>query len=326
MSISVRPFRSSDADTWDDFCKDSLQATFLHTRRFLSYHGDRFEDRSLIIEDESEWVGLFPAALSPGAATSVTSHPGITYGGILHQGNLRGERMIPAFDAIRQHYAAQGCVKLLYKAVPTLYHQVPAQDDLYALFRLRAERTRCDLSCTIDLHRRLPVSERRRRSLKKAIKAGVEIVEGVQHLAALWEVLMDNLGRKHGAKPVHTLAEITLLAERFPTSIHCVCGYLNNLIVAGVVLFVTPTTHHAQYIASSQKGYEVSSLDLIFEYCIDAAIKAQRRWFDFGISNENHGKVLNDGLYRFKSEFGGGGVVHEFYELNLMRGDQNVLE
>lgn len=326
MTINVRSYSPNDADVWDDFCKHSLQATLLHTRRFLSYHGDRFEDRSLIIEDEGKWVGLFPAALSPGEVTSVVSHPGITYGGILHQGSLQGERMITTLEKIRRHYAAQGCAKLIYKAVPTFYHTAPAQDDLYALFRLKAARIRCDLSSTIDLSCRRPVSERRRRSLKKAIKAGVEIVEDVQHLAALWKVLTDNLAHKHGAKPVHTLVEITLLAECFPANIRCICARLNECIVAGVMLFVTPTTCHAQYIASSDIGYEVSALDLIFEHCIDAAIRENKRWFDFGISNEDQGKVLNEGLYRFKSEFGGGGVVHDFYELDLMKGDQNDLE
>jgi lipid II:glycine glycyltransferase (peptidoglycan interpeptide bridge formation enzyme) len=56
---------------------------------------------------------------------------------------------------------------------------------------------------------------------------------------------------------------------------------------------------------------------LIFDCAIQAARAEGKQWYDFGISNENHGVVLNDGLYRFKSEFGGGGAVHEFYELAL---------
>jgi lipid II:glycine glycyltransferase (peptidoglycan interpeptide bridge formation enzyme) len=91
-------------------------------------------------------------------------------------------------------------------------------------------------------------------------------------------------------------------------------------VVAGVLLFITPTAHHAQYIASSGTGYAISALDLVFEYAIKAARNQDKRWFDFGISNENEGKLLNDGLYRFKSEFGGGGTVHEFYELKLDAG------
>jgi hypothetical protein len=298
-----------------------LQATLLHTRLFLSYHGDRFIDRSLVIEDDGKCVGLFPVALAPDNATWVMSHPGVTYGGVLHQGNLRGERMVRAMAEICRYYRSQGHTKLTYKAVPSFYHRAPAQDDLYALFRLGAVRSRCDLSCTIDLQHRLPVSDRRRRSQKRATKAGVEIVEGRQHLSALWLVLTENLASKHGVAPVHSLEEIALLADRFPHHIRCVCAHLSGQTVAGVLLFITPTAHHAQYIASGDKGYEVSALDLVFEHCVEKAGKEGRRWFDFGMSNENQGRLLNEGLFRFKSEFGGGGAVHEFYELNLSRGE-----
>jgi hypothetical protein len=317
MSLTVRSYSQDDADVWDAFCKDALQATLLHTRRFLSYHGERFVDCSLIIEDEGKWVGLFPAALSLSDNRLVVSHPGVTYGGVIHQGILRGERMIEALTLMKQHYASLGLVKLLYKAVPTFYHQAPAQDDLYALFRLFAKRTRCDISSTIDLQHRLSASERRRRSLKKAVKAGVAIVEGGQYLQALWDVLFENLERKHGLSPVHKLEEIQLLAERFPENIRCVCGEVNSKVEAGTLIFITPTTYHAQYIASSETGYDVSALDAIFEHCIQAAQQNGRRWFDFGVSTEDSGLILNDGLYRFKSEFGSGGTVHEFFELNL---------
>lgn len=319
MSIGVRPYNLGDADAWDGFCKEALQATLLHTRRFLSYHGDRFVDRSLIVEEDGRWIGLFPAALSFDESTHVVSHPGATYGGVLHKGELKGEQMVATLEEAGRYYASQGSTKLIYKAIPTFYHQAPAQDDLYALFRLGAQRIRCDISSTIDLHNRQPVSQRRKRSLKKAIKAGVSIVEGNQHLAAFWEILADNLVSKHAVNPVHTLAEILLLAERFPADIQCVCGAVDDVVVAGTLLFITPTTFHAQYIASSETGYNVSALDAIFEFCIDAAQQEGRRWFDFGISTENGGLVLNSGLYCFKSEFGGGGTVHELFELDLQK-------
>lgn len=319
MSITVRPFSQGDAEVWDAFCRVALQTTLLHTRRFLSYHGDRFADRSLIIEDDGVCVGLFPAALSPSDTTHIVSHPGITYGGILHKGDLKGEQMLAGMEEVARYYTLLGCTKLTYKAVPTFYHRSPAQDDLYALFRLGARRTRCDISSTIDLDNRLPVSQRRKRSLKKALKSGVSVTTGNEHLASLWGVLEENLASKHGVKPVHSLAEITLLAERFPEEIRCVCGVADGLVVAGILLFITPTAFHAQYIASSELGYDVSALDAIFEHCIVEAQRCGKRWFDFGISTENSGQILNDGLYGFKSEFGGGGIVHEFYELELRK-------
>lgn len=317
MNLQIRPYQFTDADAWDEFCVAAPQATFLHTRRFLSYHGERFQDLSLIIEEEGRRVGLFPAALHPVDTLCVVSHPGITYGGILHQGGLRGERMVAALSMICGFYAERGFVKLIYKAVPWFYCISPAQDDVYALFRIDAKRSRCDLSSTIDLQHRLPISERRKRSLKKSLRAGVEIRDGIEFLPAFWEVVSDNLRRKHQTFPVHSLDEVALLAERFPWNIRCIVALYADEVVAGVLVFATSVADHAQYIASSEIGYEISALDAVFEHCIANALNDGKRWFDFGISTENAGLLLNEGLYRFKSEFGGGGAVHEFYEVNL---------
>lgn len=316
MSFDILEYRQDLEAEWDAFCSGTLQGTLLHTRRFLSYHGERFQDRSLLAVEDGRIVGVLPAALNPGDATCVVSHPGATYGGLLHSGHLRGERMVEALSAVLKHYAARGIQKLVYKAVPCTYHKAPAQDDLYALFRFSARRLRCDLSSTIALRARLPVSERRRRSLKKARKANAQVIRGSTHLPAFWQMLALNLERKHGTRPVHTLAELDLLAGRFPTEMELVVATLDGQVEAGTLLFRTATCDHAQYIAASERGNETCALDAVFEDCIGAAGDAGKDWFDFGISTEDAGMTLNEGLYRFKSEFGAGGTLYEFYELN----------
>lgn len=307
-----------DAGRHDELVARAPMGTFLHTRRFLSYHGDRFRDLSLALIGEGDrLLAVFPAAADPSDDRCVTSHPGATYGGIVHEGRLRGERMIEALEAICRYYAEAGFDRLRYKAVPHIYHRVPSSDDLYALFRLGARRFRCDLSSAIDLDSRASPSERRRRSLKKAVKAGVGIRRGAALIAPLWQVLEDNLAREHGAKPVHSEEEITRLHALFPDRIEFIAAELDGETVAGVALFVTERVMHAQYIAASPAGYQVSALDALFESCIADARARALRWFDFGTSNEQQGLVLNEGLYQFKSEFGGGGIPHEYYELEL---------
>jgi hypothetical protein len=320
MKIRVRPFVPCDTDAWDSFCGQTLQGTFLHTRKFLSYHGDRFVDKSLVLESDKGLVGLFPAAIEPAGRKCIISHPGITYGGLLHDGGLQGEHAIEALRQIQTHYQQLGFQEILYKVVPFIYHKASAQDDLYALSQLGAVKTRVDLSSSINLKQRLPVSSRRARSLRKALAAGVEILEGHTFIQAFWDVLTENLHRKHHAVPVHSLSEISLLATRFPQNIRCIVARWQDNIVAGVLLFNTPYVHHAQYIASSADGYRLSALDAIFNDCIRMASDMGCCWFDFGTSNEESGTVLNKGLYEFKSEFGGGGVVHEFYTLQTTNG------
>lgn len=317
--MQVRAYTSADAERWDAFCAEALGATFLHTRRFLSYHGDRFADRSLIFADGARWLGMLPAAQSPSRPELVVSHPGITYGGVVHDGALLGEGLLNALQAACGHYAEAGYKSLLYKPVPHIYHRAPAQDDLYALFRLDAKRVRCDLSSCIDLAHPLPTSERRRRALKKAQRAGLTLETGAHLAEELWPVLEANLTQRHGQKPVHSLAEIRLLLERFPQAISITVARLEKQAIAGTVLFIAGAVCHTQYIASNALGHETGALDLVFDRQIQEARDLNAQFFDFGISNEDGGRSLNEGLHRFKSEFGAGGVVHEFYEIDLNR-------
>lgn len=315
--MQVRTFGPEDAARWDDFCAGAYGATFLHTRRYLSYHGDGFVDRSLVIEDGPRWLGVLPAAQDPTDVAAVVSHPGITYGGVLHQGALRGEAMVHAMQAALAALRALGHTHLRYKPVPHIYALAPAEDDLWALFRLDARRVRCDLSNCIDLTHRLPPSERRRRALKKAREAGLAIEQGAAHLARLWPVVEDNLARAHDLRPVHRLADIETLADRFPRQVQCVVATHEMQVIAGLVLYLTPRVVHAQYIASSETGQALHALDLLFDHAIDDARAMNARFFDFGISTVEQGRVLNEGLHRFKAEFGAGDIVHEHYEVAL---------
>jgi hypothetical protein len=167
------------------------------------------------------------------------------------------------------------------------------------------------------LNHHLEMSSRRKRSLKKALSAGLDVSDDSCHIAQLWDVLESNLSARHGAVPVHSAAEITLLHSLFPHQIRFITAHLKNELIAGIILFLNDTTSHAQYIASNRIGHETGALDLVFDYAIRSAKALGHRYFNFGISCEDNGKTLNDGLYRFKTEFGGAGIIHEFYEIRL---------
>ncbi len=318
MNIHIRKFTTNDSIAWDELVNNSWNGTFLHSRRFLSYHGDRFADMSIVIENEKHrLIGIFPAAVDPSQSDNVISHPGITYGGIVHNGELRGARMVEALEQVCLFYRQNNFKKLIYKAVPYIYHRVPAADDLYALFRLSAMRYRCDLSAAINVPNRNRPSQRRLRSLNKAQKNSVYIVDSVNEYSGFWQILEDNLSTKHKVKPVHSLEEIHLLSSLFPHNISCVVGKLEQEVICGVVLFKTQNAFHTQYIASNSKGQDKSAIDLVFDYCINQSISSGAQYLSFGVSTEKEGEYLNDGLHQFKTEFGGGGVIHEFYKIDL---------
>jgi Acetyltransferase (GNAT) domain len=315
----IRAYRPADAGMWEDLIGRSCNGTFMHTRGFVSYHGTRFRDRSLLLEDRrGKVVGVFPAAESPADHQMVISHPGLSYGGVVHDGSVRGASMIGAFEGICQHYRGLGYRTLRYKAVPAIYHSVPAEDDLYALFRLGARRFRSDLSATIDLSRRGKVTQRRARSRRKALAEGVFTEENWDEVAAFWRVLELNLARRHGVLPVHSLDEMRMLHDRFPDEVVLIVAWVSGELVGGTVLFAAGPVLHMQYAATTERGRCAFATDLVIEQAIELAAKRGCRFFDFGVSTVNEGQAINQDLYGFKVSFGAGGVIYDHYELDLL--------
>mgnify|MGYP003749892439 CR=1 FL=1 len=131
-----------------------------------------------------------------------------------------------------------------------------------------------------------------------------------------WEILSDNLYEKYKAKPVHSLEEIIKLHTLFPDNIVLFVAMYKGKVVAGVVMYVNEIIAHCQYIASNEIGKEIGALDLLFDYLINY-YSIQKKYFDFGISNEQDGRYLNKGLIEYKEGFGARAVCHDFYEINL---------
>lgn len=317
--MNITSYTEDHAEEWDKFVENSFNGTFLHSRRYLSYHGSRFKDVSLLIYDaKNHLVGILPAAVSPLDSAEVVSHPGITYGGLLHNHHLQGAGILSSFEKILDQYRALGFKGFLYKAIPRVYHLIPSEDDLYALFRLGAERVRCDLSSAVDLKQRhAKISRSLRNSLKNARRNDIRVEYGMANLEGFWEVLSGKLSRRHGVSPVHTVEEMLELASKFPNKIELAVGFYNSKVVAGTVLFKTRLSTHAQYGACNEEGSETGALDYVIENCITNALNENKRYFNFGISNEQEGTILNEGLHQFKMKFGGGGIVHEFYRIKL---------
>ena len=321
--MKITPFGggADEAARWDDFVARAWNANFLHSRKFLSYHGEKFRDCSAWIESgDGKIAGVFPAAVVADE-NAVCSHPGATYGGVVHCGGLQGEAMQAALAALADYYRAAGFEKIIYKATPHIYHARPTEDDLYALFRADAVLTRRDLAAVVAPGDAPKRSQRRRRGLKKAQEASAQIIEGAvdaPFAEELWNVVRQNLAERHNVSPAHSWPEMRTLGERFASEIVFVGARIGAQIEGGVVRWGYPTAHHAQYIAATARGREACVLDLVFDHLLRRA-NQDGRWLSFGVSTENGGRNLNAGLHEFKSGFGGGAITHDFYELPLGR-------
>ena len=143
------------------------------------------------------------------------------------------------------------------------------------------------------------------------------VVKEVEDFSAFWDqILIPNLTSKHGTKPVHSLSEITQLKHRFPKNIRQFNVYKDNNIVAGTTIFETKYVAHSQYISGNEDKNTLGSLDFLHSYLINNVFK-EKMHFDFGISNENHGKQINEGLNYWKEGFGARTITQDFYDIDL---------
>jgi hypothetical protein len=211
-------------------------------------------------------------------------------------------------------WRSQGARRLVYKALPWIYQRRPAQEDLYWLFRRDAALIRRDVTSAIDVRSPGRRSSRRGRGARKAEKGGVALGRS-ERWPEFWALLRRVLSARHGAEPVHTPAEIGRLAAAFPDCIKLHTAERDGEILAGVVIYISAQVAHAQYIAVGEAGRELGALDGLFLHLIET--HRDVRYFDFGVSNTNQGRELNEGLVGQKEEFGASAVAHDFYQVAL---------
>src|SRR6185437_10561429 len=310
--IAISRYSDSNKDEWDAFVRVAKNSVFFFQRDYLEYHADRFHDHSLCFHQDGKLVALLPANRHEGR---LVSHSGLTFGGFLTDAAMTTRLMIEMLSQLTVYLRENGITTLVYKCIPHIYHTLPAEEDRYALFLRGARLCRRDVTSTIEQQSKPAFQERRRRGARKARTAGV-VARPSEDFPLFWAILEDTLQRAHGARPVHTLAEMELLRRKFPDNIKLFGSYLGKRMLAGVVVFENRTVAHAQYISAGEEGKRIGALDALFSWLINEHYP-DKRYFDFGISTESKGLVLNEGLIDQKEGFGARGVVHDHYELEV---------
>ncbi len=324
--MDIIQYTPVQADEWDAFVRSSKNGTFLLERRFMDYHSDRFSDCSLLIYEDNQLLALFPANWVE-EERIIYSHQGLTYGGLLLTTEATEHQTMAIMQAIFLWYIDYlQASRLIYKPIPYIYSECAAEEDLYALFRAGAKLKTRGVSSVVTMQNPLKMRKLRMRGARKAIDNDLYIdrmsEEDWDTLAEYWQLLTAVLEECHAVRPVHTLEEMRLLMSRFPQQIKLFLVRKERRIVAGCVVFITRQVAHIQYIASGPEGKEKGALDLLFRHLINERFK-HLAYIDFGISTENGGQILNEGLIFQKEGFGARSVCYDSYEVDL---DRTVIE
>jgi hypothetical protein len=314
--MRVERFTGAARGLWDDFVRESRTGTFLFLRDYMEYHQDRFEDHSLIFRGERDR----PVALLPACRRGevLESHGGLTYGGVVSGASMTAGGMLDVFDALLEHLRRESFTLLRYRAVPHIYHRVPAEEDLCALTRNGARVVHRAALSVLDGRHPVAAQERRRRGARKAQAAGLVCRES-DDLEAYWSLLSAVLLETYNAKPVHSLEEMTLLRWRFPGNIRLFGAFQGPELVAGVLVYESPSVARSQYIAASEAGKRRAALDLLFDFLL-REVYPDKPYFDFGTSESADGRDLNRGVLEYKESLGARTVVQDTYELPVPAG------
>ena len=310
--IKIKLYNSDNFQLWNGFICNSKNGIFMFNRNFMEYHKDRFTDNSLLFYDEDKLIAIMPASIKDGV---LSSHGGLTYGGFITSNDMKQHHMNDCFSALKEYSAQNGIKEIIYKHIPHIYHNQPAEEDLYSLYYNGAKVLKVEASTVVDLQQPLKMPKGRKAQVVRARREGVIIKES-DNFESFIELENHVLNERHGTKAVHTPAELHLLQGYFPENIKLIGAFYQDKLIAGTVLFIYNNAVHTQYMAASEIAREIGALDLTISTVIET-FKTSKKWLDFGISTEDSGHYLNDGLISQKEGFGGRTNIYQTWKIVL---------
>lgn len=301
--ISVVRYTEAEKELWNKFNANAKNPLFMFDRGFMDYHKDRFQDHSLLFYDDGELIAILPMSQRE---QILTSHGGLTYGGFITGSKMKQHTMNECIDALLQYARENDVQKIVYKTIPHIYHEQPAEEDRYALFVNNAAVLKVEASTVVNLKQPLKMPKGRKAQISRAKREGVV----VQELTAPEDfdrfIALENevLSQRHETKAVHTGAELALLHSRFPEQLRLMGAMKDGELIAGSVIFIYGQVVHTQYMAASDTARQIGALDLTVSTILET-YRNEKLWLDFGISTEDGGRFLNEGLIAQKEGFGG---------------------
>jgi len=312
--VKIERYSHDRKQEWDTFVANAKNASFLVLRDYMDYHSDRFSDYSLMAYDDNHrLLTVLPANRN---GDRVYSHQGLTYGGwIMPLLHFNVVVMLDVMNVALATMQEDGVREFIYKPMPHIYHRYPSEEDLYALFRHNASIIVSNVSTTVDLTCPIHFNTGAKSSVSVAHRNGVTVSESEDY-ETFWGVLSELLRSRYGVSPVHTIDEILHLHKSFPQNIRLFTAQKNGCVLGGVVMFFVGDVAHSQYTAATSEGWRLRVIPAIYDYIIKEKC-ANMRYLDFGTSNEDAGRYLNEGLVLQKCGMGGRAIVYNTYKITL---------
>lgn len=262
--LFLTPYEPSLQSAWDEFIEQSANGTFLHRRSFLEYHGDRFEDASVMVWESGILVSVFPAHR---LGLDIFSHKGLTFGGFLIGPNLPEDKQLLIINSILSFYQEKGFTSIAITPIPFFYSDFSKSydSDLLSLgFESIAEKEIYVINFPFN-----SMDKAKRKGVRRAQRKKLVIKEGEVTQEFWMGMMLPLYNSKVGKPPVHSWEEIELLSKRHPGKIQMVSVHQEDELLAGLVIFKHPRVVKVQYSAVTENGKDSRAMDILMYYLMN---------------------------------------------------------
>jgi len=318
--MKIKEYTPEYRAEWNDFVLKSNNGTVFAHQSFFDYHPpERFIHKHLMFYYCGKLVALFPAAEAERTGGNfLVSHPGASFGGLILKSRTGTQEAILAVKSLIDYAKTGGYEGLEMTCPPWIYYRFPENYVDFAMFLAGAIHRKRELTAIVPLMNKLDENlafykPTARTSMRKAIKAGVEIMMS-DNYKAFYEILEQSLNMRHGVAPTHTIEELHRLEKLMPDKVTLFGAYYKGKMVAGTLLFkCNPRTILAFYISQDYEHQKLRPLNLLFTEVFRWGIKGRFKWLDFGTYTLDN--VPNLGLARFKESLGAKGIFRDTLSL-----------
>lgn len=312
----VIPYTSEYEEAWDHFVNiDSINGTFLQTRRFLNYHPrGRFDDCSIMVFDnKNHMVAVVPACVFvEGKKRTFYSHKGSTYGGVIIKKEFYlTERVMGIIQCI-DHYLREKYDEVVLKITADI-HSVESSDLLQYVLGHQGYDQYTELNSYVNLmllqEDIVSSFDRNKvRNIKKCEAHNLTFreLESDEEIELFHRLLTINL-TKYDLRPIHTVNEVIRFKhDIIPENVKFYGVFQEQEMMAGGMMFIFDRANviHAQNLSADFRFDDYSPITYMYYRVIKKAKEKGYKALSWGISTEDRGEIINYGLIRNKESYG----------------------
>jgi hypothetical protein len=323
MKVEIVRYSEEHANAWNELVSNSINGTFLHSRPFFDHNPlNKQDDCSFLYYKKNKVAGVIPCTLYEREGKRILhSHMRSTYGGFVVNEETGMEEAVEMVEKLIAEAKALAVQEIIVRNPFRVFHRQLCDEADYALwyhgFTIKSRELETAVSLGNYEQAQRLYDDSTKRSIKKSrqnVRVGLS-----DDFASYWNVLEQNLLKKHGTKPTHSYEAFQVLLDKVgKDQIKLFAAFNDSNMIAGIVVFVANNlVLHAQYIASDEAYQDLRPLNAVIDEIIQWGCKENYRFLNLGTSNTDSGRVFNSGLFRFKEGFGGRNTLRETMHLVL---------